>query len=59
MTVEAKDLKLLKGDYTHRIKSVADRVSRLEKRVDWLEKILWLSVGSLISWLVAIVLEKI
>jgi len=59
VTVEAKDLKLLKGDYTHRIKSVADRVSRLEKRVDWLEKILWLSVGSLISWLVAIVLEKI
>lgn len=59
MTVEAKDLKLLKGDYTHRIKSVADRVGRLEKRMDWVEKLLWLSAGALISWLVTLVLRSV
>ena len=59
MTVEAKDLKLLKGDYTHRIKSVADRVGRLEKRMDWVEKLLWLSAGAVISWLVTLVLRSV
>ena len=58
MTVETKDLKLLKSDYTHRVKSVADRVSRLEKRVEWVEKLLWLSAGALISWLVTLVLRS-
>jgi len=56
--IEAKDLKLLKSDYTHKVKSVADRVSRLEKRVDWIEKLLWLSVGAVISWLVTLVLRS-
>ena len=51
MTLESKDLRLLKTDYSHRIKSVADRVSRIEKRVDWIEKLLWLSAGGAISWL--------
>lgn len=59
MTVEAKDLKLLKSDYTHRVKSVADRVGRLEKRMDWVEKLLWLSAGALISWLVTLVLRSV
>jgi hypothetical protein len=59
MTVEVKDLKLLKGDYTHRLGSLKERVARLEKRVDWIEKLLWLSAGAVISWLVAIALEKI
>jgi len=58
MTVEAKDLKLLKSDYTHRIKSVSDRVARLEKRMDWVEKLLWLSAGAVISWLVTLVLRN-
>ena len=56
--IEAKDLKLLKSDYTHKVKSVVDRVSRLEKRVDWIEKLLWLSVGAVISWLVTLVLRS-
>lgn len=56
MTVEAKDLKLLKSDYTHRVKSVTDRVSRLEKRIDWVEKLLWLSAGAVISWLVTLLI---
>jgi len=59
VTVEAKDLKLLKSDYAHRIKSVADRVGRLEKRMDWVEKLLWLSAGALISWLVTLVLRSV
>lgn len=59
MTVEAKDLKLLKSDYTHRVKSVADRVSRLERRIDWVEKLLWLSAGGLISWLITIVIRSV
>ena len=58
MTIEAKDLKLLKGDYAHRIKSVTDRVGRLEKRMDWVEKLLWLSAGAVISWLVTLVLRS-
>lgn len=59
MTVEAKDLKLLKSDYTHRVTALKDRVSRLERRVDWIDKLLWLGAGAIISWLIAIVLEKI
>jgi hypothetical protein len=59
MTVETKDLKLLKSDYTHRIKSVADRVRGLEKRLDWVEKLLWLSAGAVISWLVSIVIRSV
>ena len=59
MTVEAKDLKLLKSDYTHRVKSVADRVSRLERRIDWVEKLLWLSAGAVISWLITLVMRSL
>lgn len=59
MTVEAKDLKLLKSDYAHKIKAVADRVARVEKRVDWIEKLLWLSSGAVISWLVAWVIRSV
>jgi hypothetical protein len=59
VTVEAKDLKLLKSDYTHRVKSVADRVSRLEKRVDWIEKLLWVAAGAATSWLVTIVIRSV
>lgn len=59
MTVEVKDLKLLKSDYSHRIKSVGDRVRGLEKRLDWIEKLLWLSAGAVISWLVSIVLRNV
>ena len=59
MTVEAKDLKLLKSDYAHRVKSVADRVSRLERRIDWVEKLLWLSAGAVISWLVTIAIRSV
>ena len=57
MTVEIKDLRLLKTDYGHRIKSVADRLSRLEKRVGFVEKLLWLSAGAVISWLANHVLK--
>jgi len=53
MTVEIKDLRLLKNDYSHRIKAVEMKISRIEKRVEWLEKLLWLSAGAVISWLVA------
>ena len=31
--------------------TVEDRVVRLEKRVSFVEKLLWLSAGGLISWL--------
>ena len=54
-----KDLRLLKTDYGHKVKSVADRVARLEKRIDWVEKLLWLSAGALISWLVTLVLRSV
>jgi hypothetical protein len=30
----------------------------LERRVDWVEKLLWLSAGALISWLVTLVLRS-
>ncbi len=59
MTVETKDLRLLKTDYGYKVKSVADRVTRLEKRIDWVEKLLWLSAGALISWLVTLVLRSV
>ena len=59
MTVEAKDLKNIKTDYTHRVRAVTDRVSRLEKRVDWLEKLLWMSAGAVISWLVSIAIRSL
>lgn len=59
MTVEAKDLRNIKTDYTHRVRAVADRVSRLEKRVDWLEKLLWMSAGAVISWLVSIAIRSL
>lgn len=51
MTVETKDLRLLKNDYGHKIKAVESRVYRLEQRVGWVEKLLWLSAGAVISWL--------
>lgn len=59
MTVEGKDLRLLKIDYGHKIKSVADRVSRLEKRVGFIEKLLWLIAGAVISWLANVVIRSI
>jgi hypothetical protein len=49
--VEAKDLKLLKNEYTLKIREVSNRIGRVEKRVDWVEKLLWLSAGAVISWL--------
>jgi len=57
--VEPKDLKILKTDYTYRVKSVSERVSRLEKRIDWVEKLLWLSAGAAISWLAGVVLRNL
>ena len=59
MTVETKDLRLIKTDYGHKIKAVEARVRGLEKRVDWIEKLLWLSSGAVISWLVSIVLRNV
>jgi hypothetical protein len=59
MTVETKDLRLIKTDYGHKIKAVEARVRGLEKRVDWIEKLLWLSAGAVISWLVSIVLRSV
>jgi len=53
MTVEIKDLRLLKNDYSHRVKAVEMKIFRIEKRIEWLEKLLWLSAGAVISWLVA------
>ena len=59
MTVESKDLRLLKTDYGHKIKFVADRISRLEKRVSFVEKLLWLAAGAAVSSLVEFVLRRI
>ena len=59
MTVETKDLRLIKTDYGHKIKAVEARLGRIEKRVDWLEKLLWLSAGAVISWLVSIVIRSV
>jgi hypothetical protein len=59
MTVETKDLRLIKTDYGHKIKAVEARVGRLEKRVDWIEKLLWVAAGAATSWLVTIVLRSV
>jgi hypothetical protein len=59
MPIEFKDLRLLKTDYGHKIKFVADRVSRLEKRVSFIEKLLWLAAGAVISWLANVVIRSI
>lgn len=59
MPVETKDLKLLKSEYTHKIREVSNRVGRLEKRIDWVEKLLWLSAGAVISWLVTLVIRSV
>ena len=59
MTVETKDLRLLKTDYGHKIKAVEARVGRIEKRIDWVEKLLWLSAGAVISWLVTLVIRSV
>jgi hypothetical protein len=58
MTVETKDLRLLKTDYTYRVRAVETKLRSLERRVDWVEKLLWLSAGALISWLVTLVLRS-
>ena len=57
--VEIKDLKLLKTDLAYRIKDANGRISRLEKRIDWVEKLLWLSAGAVISWLAGVVLRSV
>jgi hypothetical protein len=59
MTVEPKDLKLLKTDYTHRIRAVETKLRAVDRRLDWVEKLLWLSAGALISWLITIVLRSV
>jgi hypothetical protein len=59
MTIEVKDLRLLKTDYGHKIKFVADRVSRLEKRVNFIETLLWMSAGAVISWLANVVIRSV
>jgi len=59
MTLEAKDLRLLKTDLAHRVREVNGKVARLEKRIDWLEKLLWLSAGAVISWLAGVVLRNV
>jgi len=55
--IEAKDLKLLKNDYTHKVREVSNRLGRLERRMDWVEKLLWLSAGALISWLASVAVK--
>ena len=57
--IETKDLRLLKTDYGHRIKAVESHLWRLEKRIDWVEKLLWLSAGAVISWLVTLVIRSV
>jgi hypothetical protein len=59
VTVETKDLRLIKTDYGHKIKAVDARINRLEKRVDWVEKLLWVAAGAATSWLVMIVLRNV
>ena len=59
MPIETKDLRILKTDYGHRIKAVDARVYRLEQRVGWVEKLLWLSAGAVISWLVTWVIRSV
>lgn len=59
MTIETKDLRLLKNDYGHKIKAVESRVYRLEQRIGWIEKLLWLSSGALISWLATVLVGSL
>jgi len=54
----SKDLRFLKNDYEHRFRTLNQNVFRLEKRLEWVEKLLWLSAGALISWLVTLVLRS-
>jgi len=54
-----KDLRLLRNDYGHRFKHYSVQLTKLEKRVDWVEKLLWLSAGAVISWLVSIVIRSV
>jgi hypothetical protein len=53
-----KDLRFLKNDYEHRFRTLNQTVIRIEKRLDWVEKLLWLSAGALISWLITLVLRS-
>lgn len=55
----AKTLQLLKNDYGHRIRALQMQVYKVEKRIDWVEKLLWLSAGGLISWLITIVIRSV
>lgn len=55
---ETKDLRLLKADYTYKVKSVEMRMRAIEKRMDWVEKLLWLSAGASISWLISVVFRR-
>ena len=55
----AKTLQLLKNDYGHRIRALHIQMHKVEKRIDWVEKLLWLSAGAVISWLVTIVLRSV
>jgi len=59
MPVETKDLRILKTDYGHKIKAAEARIYRLEQRVAWVEKLLWLSAGAVISWLVTWVIKGV
>jgi hypothetical protein len=59
MTVETKDLRILKTDYGHKIKAVESRVYRLEQRMSWVEKLLWLSAGAVISWLATVLVRSL
>lgn len=59
MTIETKDLKLLKTDYTHRVRAVEGKLRSLERRLDWVEKLLWLSAGAVISWLATLVVGSV
>lgn len=51
MTVEPKDIKFLKNDYSLKIRAMSSKLSSLERRLGWIEKLLWLFAGALISWL--------
>jgi hypothetical protein len=53
-----KDLRFLKNDYEHRFRTLNQTVIRIEKRLDWVEKLLWLSAVALISWLITLVLRS-
>ena len=55
----AKTLQLLKNDYGHRIRALQVQIYKLEKRADWIEKLLWLSAGAVISWLITLVMRSL